>query len=157
MATTRSTELMNEMLIAGDKNGCGPIALALLTDTNLAGSAYGRARAALAAQGRHTGKGTPMYMTRRAFRHRGFHLVDVTCDLRDLGAKTVQSLAWTLKKHDMMGKYLIRVRGHVCAAMGGIVHDWSSGTKKHLLEVYEVSEIYRGEDFTDQELYNNVE
>tara|TARA_Y100000310_G_scaffold304909_1_gene344537 strand:- start:422 stop:736 length:315 start_codon:yes stop_codon:yes gene_type:complete len=80
---------------------------------------------------------------RTAFRQRGYDLLDVTEMLRDHGAKTALSLSSTLKKDyphknaDGLNndRFLVRYRGHYAAAMNGIVHDWSAGTKKHIVEI----------------------
>jgi len=71
----------------------------------------------------------------------GYSVEDVTDEARQLGGKTIQSIGWILrtgKTHFSKGKFLIQTRNHFAAVKDGIIHDWSSGRKMHVVRIYRI-------------------
>ena len=134
MTTHRAESLYAEARAAGDRGPCGPISLSIITDLP-----YSRivdlctVHAGYVQQGKSgMWPGDVLTVAGRC----GWEAEDFTLRLRELGAKTIQSLGWVLKKHFPNDRFLIETRDHFSAAVNGIVHDWAGGRKMPLVTVY---------------------
>jgi len=136
--TQRATLLYKEAEILGHGGPCGPIALSILTD-----QAYLDAVKLCEARGHNATKGDGLKTTTMlAILHElGYAIEDVTDEARQLGGKTIQSVGWLLREGNTdfsKGKLLIQTRDHFAAVRDGIIHDWSSGRKMHVVRLYRI-------------------
>lgn len=117
----------------GETNYCSVIALAVA-----AGCKFGKARAALARQGRVTGRGTYRDQQIAAAAELGFRLVYE----HELG-QACKTLKTCTKYLPRKGTYWVYSRGHVTAVRDGVMHDWAAetGSQKRVLDVYRVTKI----------------
>jgi len=139
--THRAAMLYQEAKMLKHGGPCGPIALSILTDQSYIASAELCAEKGSPQEG----KGGVFAQQILTILHElGYAVSDITDEARDLGAKTIQSMGWVLKKDfNAPGeKLLIQTRNHFAAVKDGVIHDWSSGRKMHIVRLYriEVSE-----------------
>lgn len=124
----------------GEKNDCPVVALSIACDLT-----YDAANKLMADQGRKPGKCAGGICA--AITHAGF--TTNTCIASDFIAqypKAHQILKGVTTHHpDRFKKvwangktYLFYTRGHVLAVKNGIVHDWTRGRAKRVLQIFEV-------------------
>ena len=137
--TQRASLLYQEAKTLGHGGPCGPIALAILTEQT-----YLDAVKLCDTDGHHTptkGNGLKTTSMLSLLHELGYSMEDVTDEARQLGGKTIQSVGWILREnntHFSKGKLLIQTRDHFAAVKDGIIHDWSSGRKMHIVRLYRI-------------------
>ena len=83
--------------------------------------------------GRKPKRGTPFHVTTKVLKK-----LNIWTDWMKppVGAKTICSLK---KKLPKKGRFLVRVRGHILAAVDGNIVDWTEGRRHRIKEFYQVS------------------
>ncbi len=81
--------------------------------------------------GRRRRGGTSFRITRHVLQK-----LNIWIDRVEIEAKTVSSLKAKLPKK---GRFLIRTRGHILAAVNGEILDWTAGRRHRIKEIYKVS------------------
>ncbi|WP_422475345.1 hypothetical protein [Endozoicomonas sp. ALB032] len=118
----------SHLSLQGDKNFCGPLALAAVFDADV-----DQVNSALIRSGsRVKGKGTNMWNVLSTMQKEG--AVECIQDVYESGHKTITSATRALPT----GRYLILVRNHVLALIDGEVQDWSAGSKHRVEAIYKV-------------------
>ena len=129
---------------AGDSNACFPIAIALLTDIDIA-----TVRAAFETAGRKSGQGTPWGIAREATKALGYDLKRLPIRWRLDMIESYPGIAKTLQnittRHTVRYpqawagvNVLLHVNGHVAAVKDGRILDWSANRALRVIEAYEV-------------------
>ena len=130
-------ESMGYSMPSGDRGDCAVRALAIAT-----GRPYDECNALYAKHGRKPNHGTPRYVTISV--HRAIGSLDVrVLHLGRLGQRLVKparprydgldprgaypTRAQFVKKNPK-GRYVLLSRGHACALVDGVIHDWASRT-----------------------------
>lgn len=111
-----------------EHNDCAVRAVALVCDVD-----YRLAHKVMKNHGRKDRHRTWNYVTQGAIEWFGFDVERVS-----VRAKTTRTLGREFRNKP--GKYLVFVRGHVFAVVGGRVEDWSKGRLHRIKKVYRVFE-----------------
>ena len=117
-----------------DRNNCVPKALTALT-----GEPYRQVDDYLKARGRKKGRGTPRTASVAFLKERGFEQLPSTALLRRYPGGAVRSMkVASFAKSFPKGKYIVYVRSHAIAVIGGVIlDDWNSSSRV-VKEVWQV-------------------
>lgn len=126
-----------------ERNDCSVRAVAIAL-----GKPYPEVHAAFKANGREDRHGTFTCITRAVLCQSGANVVELSLPLhtyspvdngwqvkyRRTGGWTVASFVRSHKR----GRYIVRVNGHMFAVLDGVVYDHAGGSRRQVLEVWEV-------------------
>jgi|JYMV01.1.fsa_nt_gi hypothetical protein len=134
MVTQRAKEMEYEARMNGDRGFCSIVAFGVLTNRS-----YAAAERYMRSKGRRKGRGLRRYEIKHIFRDFGMVLRRINTDVECPKAKTALTLGIEAKKIFPTSKLLVFYSGHVGAFVNGINHDWTSGRRNRIQEVYEVT------------------
>lgn len=110
-----------------EKNDCAVKAVAIV-----ANHPYKCTHRLFEAGGRKHKKATAFYITKKVLKSLGCHVKRT----RQFDARTIRTIK---KQLPSKGRFLIRTRDHILAAVDGKIIDWTQGRLHRVREVYEVS------------------
>lgn len=145
--TDEFVQLSQQAQAMGEKNDCSVKAVALAT-----GVSYERAHAALAAEGRKSGKGAYTQAILRAIeacgkKHQRMP-IDLIIKMYPKGHRDVLKNVTTHHPARFPGvwqdghTYVMFTKRHVCTIINGTNHDWTNGRAMRAISVYRIA----GED-----------
>lgn len=118
-------ELSQNSRQMGETNDCGVLALAVIT-----GAPYEHCHSILKSFGRKNRKGTFHSQMWRAFDVLGFEVKKISCPFPGM-----RSFERNMPKE---GAFLIHSTRHYAGVKDGQVHDWSQGSCKRIVGVYQI-------------------
>ena len=138
-ATTAWAETRKAAAELKERNDCTVTAVTIVT-----GKPYAEVHKAFTDAGRKPRKGVKRAITAKACKALGYELV--TLDPTRYRART--GITVERDKAFKKGRYVIGMTRHLAACVDGTLHDWTSGSRKRVNDVFTLKPIEKAETLT---------